>query len=417
MVGTQNLDASSSAMMERLLWAVDDLAIELPSWGFVNTGTRFRVWQQAGVPRTVDEKIDDAGTVRRYTGIARSVALHIPWDKVDDYAAPGRPHRESRPARSAASTATPSRTPTTCSARCAIPPARCAPRPWRPSSSAARSRPRMEAPAVKVWLGDGTNYPARTTCATADTASWRACRPSTRSCRSTPACSSSTRSSSRRSTRPTCRTGARRWPSAASVGERAVVCVDTGHHSLGVNIEQIVALLLAEGKLGAFDLNDKKYGDDDLMVGSIDPYQLFRIMHELVNAMRDDGDPGAQALRTRDRLHARPVPQHRAQDPGHDPLGHEPPGDVRQGAPGGPRGTRGSPGEGRRPGGQRASSGTPSAPTCAARSRSCAWRAACRPTRSTPTSTAARRRSERRPGWGHRGELVAGPVAASQAVR
>jgi L-rhamnose isomerase/sugar isomerase len=63
---------------------------------------------------------------------------------------------------------------------------------------------------------------------------------------------------------------------------------------MGVNIEQIVALLLAEGRLASFDLNDKKYGDDDLMVGSIDPYQLFRIAHELVNAMRDDGDPVAQ---------------------------------------------------------------------------------------------------------------------------
>ena len=69
---------------------------------------------------------------------------------------------------------------------------------------------------------------------------------------------------------------------------------------MGVNIEQIVALLLAEGKLGGFDLNDKKYGDDDLMVGSIDPYQLFRIAHELVNAMRDDDGPGRPgAARTR----------------------------------------------------------------------------------------------------------------------
>ena len=63
---------------------------------------------------------------------------------------------------------------------------------------------------------------------------------------------------------------------------------------MGVNIEQIVALLLSEGRLASFDLNDKKYGDDDLMVGSIDPYQLFRIAHELVNAMRDDTDPVAQ---------------------------------------------------------------------------------------------------------------------------
>src|SRR4029079_15598378 len=74
------------------------------------------------------------------------------------------------------------------------------------------------------------------------------------------------------------------------LGERAQVCVDTGHHAMAVNIEQIVAILLQEGRLGAFDLNDKKYGDDDLMVGSIDPYQLLRIFHELVGAMRDETD-------------------------------------------------------------------------------------------------------------------------------
>ena len=77
-------------------------------------------------------------------------------------------------------------------------------------------------------------------------------------------------------------------------GERAQVCVDTGHHAMGVNIEQIVGILLQEGRLGAFDLNDKKYGDDDLMVGSIDPYQLFRIFHELIGAMRDETDAVAR---------------------------------------------------------------------------------------------------------------------------
>jgi L-rhamnose isomerase/sugar isomerase len=152
----------------------------------------------------------------------------------------------------------------------------------------------MEAPAVKVWLGDGTNYPGQ------DDLRHRRHRlveglqqvylelpeharmyleykifePAVYS------------------------TDVQDWGQALAVcqhvGERAVVCVDTGHHSLGVNIEQIVALLLAEGRLGSFDLNDKKYGDDDLMVGSIDPYQLFRITHELINAMRDESDPGAQ---------------------------------------------------------------------------------------------------------------------------
>ena len=88
------------------------------------------------------------------------------------------------------------------------------------------------------------------------------------------------------------------WGSSLSVcqhlGDRAQVCVDTGHHAMGVNIEQIVAILLQEGRLGAFDLNDKKYGDDDLIVGSIDPYQLFRIFHELVGAMHDERDEVAR---------------------------------------------------------------------------------------------------------------------------
>ena len=82
------------------------------------------------------------------------------------------------------------------------------------------------------------------------------------------------------------------------VGERAQVCVDTGHHAMGVNIEQIVAYLLQEGRLGGFDLNDKKYGDDDLMVGSIDPYQLFRILHELVKARQDTDERPAPTRST-----------------------------------------------------------------------------------------------------------------------
>jgi L-rhamnose isomerase/sugar isomerase len=293
MVGTQAIDASSSSMMERLLWAMDDLEIELPSWGFVNTGTRFRVWQQAGVPRSVDEKVDDAGTVHRYTGIAKSVALHIPWDKVDDYAALGD-HIESRGLRVGGINSNTFQDADYMFGSLCHPSAEVRAKAVSAIVECCRIAATMEAPAVKVWLGDGTNYPgqddlrhrrhrlveglaaiyAELPTQARMLVEYKIFEPALYS------------------------TDVQDWGQALAVcrrvGERAVVCVDTGHHSLGVNIEQIVALLLAEGKLGAFDLNDKKYGDDDLMVGSIDPYQLFRIMHELINAMRDDGDPGAQ---------------------------------------------------------------------------------------------------------------------------
>ena len=108
-----------------------------------------------------------------------------------------------------------------------------------------------------------------------------------------------------------------------ALGDRAKVVLDTGHHAPGTNIEFIVAQLLRVGRLGAFDFNSRFYADDDLMVGAADPFQLFRIMHEVVI--------GGGLEPARASLHARPVPQHRAQDPGPDPLGHERPGGDGQG--------------------------------------------------------------------------------------
>jgi L-rhamnose isomerase / sugar isomerase len=284
---------ASSELAERIVWAVDDLAIELPSWGFVNTGTRFRVFPQPGVPRNVHEKVDDAATVHRYTGIAGSVALHIPWDRVDDYAALARYASERGLSVGAINSNTfqdeDYRLGSLCHPSAAV----------RDKAVAAiieccEIAATMGSKVVKVWLGDGTNYPGQDdlrgrrhrlveglraiyphlTEGVRMVLEYKLYEPSLYS------------------------TDVQDWGQALSVcrlvGERAMVCVDTGHHAMGVNIEQIVASLLAEGALGGFDLNDKKYGDDDLMVGSIDPYQLFRIMHELVNAMRDDADPVAR---------------------------------------------------------------------------------------------------------------------------
>ena len=110
-----------------------------------------------------------------------------------------------------------------------------------------------------------------------------------------------------------------------ALGDQATVVLDTGHHAPGTNIEFIVMQLLRVGRLGAFDFNSRNYADDDLIVGSADPFQLFRIMNEIVGQRRPRPDVGRQ-------LHARPVPQHRAEDPRPDPVGDERPGGDGEGA-------------------------------------------------------------------------------------
>ena len=110
------------------------------------------------------------------------------------------------------------------------------------------------------------------------------------------------------------------YAQVSALGERAMVCLDTGHHAPGTNIEFIVAQLLRLGKLGSFDFNSRFYADDDLIVGAADPFQLFRIMFEVIRG-------GGSAPDSRRRVHARPVPQHRGQDPRPDPLGAQRPGD------------------------------------------------------------------------------------------
>ena len=136
--------------------------------------------------------------------------------------------------------------------------------------------------AQSLWFADGTNYPGqddlrerRRRLLDALATRLRASCPPSRSC------SSSTSSSSPRSTRPTSPTGARRCSSCQKLGERAQVLVDLGHHAQGVNIEQIVALLDEEGRLGGFHFNNRKYADDDLIVGSVNPFELFLIFVEL----------------------------------------------------------------------------------------------------------------------------------------
>ena len=291
-IAAVNRPATASAL-ERIDWVMSGINVEIPSWGFVNTGTRFRVFPQAGVPRTVFEKIDDAATVNRYTGIAGSVSLHIPWDRVDDYAALAS-YAGERGLRIGGINSNTFQDEDYKLGSICNPDPRVRAKAVGAIIECCEIAAAMNAQAVKVWLGDGTNYPGQ------DDLRWRRHRlvEGLREAYEHLPAGVRLYLEYKLYEPALYATDVQDWGQSLAVcrrlGDQAGVCVDTGHHAMGVNIEQIVALLLAEGRLAAFDLNDKKYGDDDLMVGSIDPYQLFRIAHELVNAMRDDTDPGAQ---------------------------------------------------------------------------------------------------------------------------
>jgi L-rhamnose isomerase/sugar isomerase len=284
--------------LDRIRWAVTDLAVEIPSWGFVNTGTRFRVFPQAGVPRDPFEKVEDAATVARYTGVARTVALHIPWDTVDDYRALAA-FAEERGIRIGGINSNTFQDEDYRLGSLCHPDARVRRKGIEAIVGCCEIARQTGSGVVKVWLSDGTNYPGQDDFRARR---WRLIGGLTEVYAALPG--------------DVCmvleyklyepafyHTDVQDWGQSLSVcqhlGERAQVCVDTGHHAIGVNIEHIVAILLQEGRLGAFDFNDKKYGDDDLIVGSIDPYQLFRIFHELVGAMRDEADTVARETANR----------------------------------------------------------------------------------------------------------------------
>ncbi|MFC5823267.1 L-rhamnose isomerase [Nonomuraea insulae] len=255
--------------------------IETPSWAYGNSGTRFKVFAQQGVPRDPYEKLADAAQVHAYTGIAPAVALHIPWDKVEDYAELSRHARDLGVGIGAINSNV-----------------------FQDEDyklgSVTNSDPAVRRKALghllecvdimdatgsdtlKLWFSDGTNYPGQDDIrarqdrlAEALAAVYERLGEGQRFLLEyklfEPAFYT---------------TDVPDWGTAyahcVKLGPKAQVVVDTGHHAPGVNIEFIVAFLLREGKLGGFDFNSRFYADDDLMVGSADPFQLFRIMYEVV---------------------------------------------------------------------------------------------------------------------------------------
>ncbi|MGK5556415.1 L-rhamnose isomerase [Actinomadura kijaniata] len=274
--------------------------IETPSWAYGNSGTRFKVFARPGVPRTPQEKIADAAQVHRYTGIAPSVALHIPWDRVDDYGALAA-YAAGHGLRIGAINANVFQDDDYMLGSVANPDPAVRRKALDHLLECVDIMDATGSRDLKLWFADGTNYPGQDDVrarqdrlAEALTAVYERLGEDQRMLLEyklfEPAFYT---------------TDVPDWGTAYAhclkLGPRAQVVVDTGHHAPGTNIEFIVALLLREGRLGGFDFNSRFYADDDLMVGAADPFQLFRIMHEVV---RGGGlDPAAGVAFMLDQCH------------------------------------------------------------------------------------------------------------------
>jgi L-rhamnose isomerase / sugar isomerase len=259
---------------------LQELEIETPSWGYGNSGTRFHVYPWPGAARTVHERIDDAALVHRLTGCCPSVALHVPWDRVNDWGALAE-YTAERGIRIGA--INPNlfgdddyRLGSFCN-----PDARIRQKALDHCRECVEAARQTGSTVISLWLADGANYPgqddlrdrrARLYSGLGELYSlladgmrllveYKFFEPGFYS------------------------TDLPDWGTAAllcrNLGPKAQVLVDTGHHPQGTNVEQIVATLLEDGLLGGFHFNNRKYADDDLIVGSIDPFELFRIMSEI----------------------------------------------------------------------------------------------------------------------------------------
>ncbi|MEC0266437.1 L-rhamnose isomerase [Paenibacillus anseongense] len=270
------------------------LKVETPSWGYGDSGTRFKVYKQNGVPRNPFEKFEDAAQVHKLTGACPSVAIHIPWDKVDDYAKLKQHAADLGVSIGAVN-----------------------PNLFQEddyifgsvtNSNAAIRRKATDhllecvdiaktvgSDALSLWFADGSNYPGQVDIRARKTWMYESLKEMYNAMT------------------PNMRmlieykfyepafyhTDLADWGMAFNManklGPQAEVLVDTGHHPQGTNIEHIVTYLLDENKLGGFHFNSRKYGDDDLIVGSVNPYELFLIFYQIIDAANDKNPQIRQA--------------------------------------------------------------------------------------------------------------------------
>jgi L-rhamnose isomerase/sugar isomerase len=265
--------------------------IETPSWAYGNSGTRFKVFAQQGIARNAYEKIADAAQVHRFTGVAPSIALHIPWDRVDDYEDLAK-HAVDNGLVIGAINPNLFQEPEYCLGSVCNPDPAVRRKPLDHLLECVDIMSATGSTILSLWFADGTNYPGQDSIRArqdrlADALSevygalgegqrmlleYKFFEPSFYS------------------------TDVPDWGTSLAhclaLGEKASVLVDTGHHAPGTNIEFLVALLLRAGRLGGFHFNSRFYADDDLMVGAADPFQLFRILSEIVAADAHRPDSG-----------------------------------------------------------------------------------------------------------------------------
>ena len=275
---------------EQLFGLLDDFKIETPSWGYADTGTRFGKFHQAAAASTIEEKLADAGTVHKYTGCCPTVAVHVLWDfsmGVDAQATAKAAEKHGVKIGAINPNVFQDQVykfGSVCSGD-----ERARNHAHRHVMDSIAIAKAVNSNLLSLWFADGTNYPGQDDIVTRKRRmegalrQWHDAMPK-----------NMTMLVEYKPFEPAFyHTDIGDWGMALlyaqAAGPRAKVLVDTGHHYQAANIEQIVAWLIDEDMLGGFHFNDRKYADDDLTLGSIDPYAVFRIFHEIRNAAEMHG--------------------------------------------------------------------------------------------------------------------------------
>jgi L-rhamnose isomerase/sugar isomerase len=285
---------AGSRVTEQVFRALDSFRIEVPSWGFANTGTRFGKFSQPGAATTLEEKFADSSEVNKLTGAAPTVALHVLWDVPNGKAdVPGIKRLEAKYGVKAGSI-----NPNLFQDQDYKFGSICNPSAEIRGNALAHLLDSVEigrelgSKDVSIWLADGSNYPGT-----------QSIRKRIEWMEEVLASTHAALGEDQRMLveykpfepyfyHTDIADWGMAWELARRAGPKAKVLVDTGHHLQGTNIEQIVAWLLHCNALGGFHFNDRKYDDDDLTLGSIDPYQVFRIFNEILSSTNPAGVAG-----------------------------------------------------------------------------------------------------------------------------